>query len=98
MLDVEIPLLFILSIMLSIVFASRNQQSTNHFLIVFYHIFLSEEKNLFIRIQGISSLFSYNLQGFVAIHTLSDIVMNKERSVSQNRAGCDNFGVVRARW
>ena len=68
MLDVEIPLLFILSIMLSIVSASRFQQSTNtewqshHFLIVFYHIFLSEEKKLFIRIQGISSLISYNLQ------------------------------------
>ena len=63
MLDVEIPLLFILSIMLSIVSASRFQQSTNtewqshHFLIVFYHIFLSEEKKLFIRIQGISCLY-----------------------------------------
>ena len=64
MLEVEIPLLFILSIMLSIVSTSVCQQSTNtewqshHFLIVFDHIFLSEEKILFIMFLGIISLHS----------------------------------------
>ena len=83
MLDVDIPLLFILSIMLSIVSVRLCQQSTNtewqshHFLIVFYHIFPSEEKTLFVVIQGIPCLFSYTVDNppeFGASHTLSHFV------------------------